>query len=107
MKTVKSTDLPPAILRFQELMCGCGNPELCWDWLLNYLEKVVAKQTKQFDNEVGTEYLAVYIVDTQCKMTNHGGSILHSWLTVDGQNALNWLRKNTAEYAADMVITYS
>lgn len=108
MELVKVKDIPKSILSFQELMCSCGQPEQCWEWLLSYLQKLASGTSGyQFDTKVPTEWLAVYIVHQHCGMTTHGGGILSSWLTPEGRKACDWLLVKGTEFAGNMVIDCS
>jgi len=97
---VNKDDLPQGIVEFDELLCGCGQPQICWDALYSYLQR-----TKFYCNtENPFELFFMYVVD-HLKLTEHGTSIYGAWLTQKGKEVLTWLDTNINK-AGDLIICY-
>jgi len=100
---VNIEDLPKSIVKFKELLCGCGQPAICWDYLHEFL-KTRDNDTPYKNTENALELFFMYVVDN-CGMTEHGTSIYGAWLTEEGKTALSWLNENT-DKLDDFVIGY-
>lgn len=101
---VNEENLPKSIILFDELLCGCGCPQICWELLHIYL---MCKNSSNNWLKLNRpfELFFAYVIDVHCKMTEHGTSIYGSWLTEEGKKALNWLDKNISK-VGNMVICY-
>ena len=100
---VNKEDLPEGVVQFDELMCGCGCPSMCWDALLAYLEKC-ASDDFYCHTDDPFEIFFMYVVDN-LKFTEHGTSIHGAWATDRGKEVLTWLQQNI-EQAGDLIICY-
>lgn len=88
---VNKEDLPEGIVDFSELLCGCGEPNLCWGALYNYLKFADVGQYQSADNAF--ELFFMYII-YHIKLTEHGTSIYGAWPTKKGKEVLYWLNDN-------------
>lgn len=97
---VNKEDLPKGIVEFSELLCGCGQPQKCWDALYEYL-----KNTNFYQNtENPFELFFMYVID-YLKFTEHGTSIYGAWMADKGKEVLVWLEQNI-DKAGDLVVCY-
>lgn len=99
---VNKEDLPEGIVEFSELLCGCGDPQICWTLLYLYLS---LKTIKQYQDEQDAARLFFVYVINHLKLTEHGTSIYGAWLTEKGKGVLEWLTKNVNR-AGDLVVCY-
>jgi len=95
--------LPPCLVKFHELLCGCDSPGKVYDVLLKYLERLSKDKTGS-GYKTAYELFFLYAVD-HCGITDHGTSIGYAWLTEDGKQALEFLRANI-DKMNEMVIMY-
>lgn len=87
---------PKKILDIKKMFCGCGNPDLAWLAIKNYLRqredfhsnKISYEETEKL--ETGKDYILAYLLD-YFGLTEHGGSVGGCWLTNDGKEILNYL----------------
>lgn len=91
--------LPESIREICECFCGCGSPEVAWQWILDYFTSL---ESKDFINrwrpgETGPEYIAVYLMG-HLDLTEHGTSVRGCWLTDKGKEALSFLREYGPEW---------
>ena len=100
---VNKEDLPKGIVEFDELMCGCGQPQICWNILFTYLEHC-ASEPFYHNTENPFELFFMYVVD-HLKLTEHGTSIYGAWVTDKGKEVLIWLRQNI-DKINDLIICY-
>ena len=97
---VDKEDLPEGVVEFSEMMCGCGQPQICWDSLYGYLQR-----TEFYcSTENPFELFFMYVMD-HVKFTEHGTSIYGAWPTDKGKEVLTWLKRNI-DKAGDLVICY-
>ena len=97
---VNKEDLPEGIVKFSELMCGCGQPFLCWQALYDYLKSTEFYHSTENPFELFFMYIINYI-----KLTEHGTSIYGAWLTKKGKEVLSWLEQNI-DKVDNLVICY-
>jgi hypothetical protein len=99
---VNKEDLPGGVVDFSELLCGCGEPGICWDALYDYLKFADAGQYQRADNAF--ELFFMYVI-SHIRLTEHGTSIYGAWLTKKGKEVLNWLHDNI-DRVDNLVICY-
>jgi hypothetical protein len=83
------------LLEIKKMICGCGNPDLVWDTIRDYL-----KEREDWANdriewkplETGKDYLLAYLMD-HFGLTEHGGSVGGAWLTIEGERTLRYLEE--------------
>jgi hypothetical protein len=97
---VNKEDLPEGIVKFQELLCGCGEPTKCWEALYDYL-----KSTELYHNTTNPFELFFMYIIYNLGFTEHGTSIYGSWCTQEGEEVLKWLEKNI-DKVDNLVICY-
>lgn len=100
---VTKEELPEGVVQFSELMCGCGQPILCWEELHKFLKKHTSKEP--YENTEEPLRLFFYYVINHLGFTEHGTSIYGAWATEKGKEVLAWLEKNI-DKVEDLVITY-
>lgn len=101
---VNVEDLPKGVVEFSELLCGCGQPYLCWNMLLEYLSRKDSENFYLKLNSARSLFFA-YIVENKLGFTEHGTSIYGAWITDKGKEVLQWLVENINKID-DMVICY-
>jgi hypothetical protein len=81
-------------------LCGCGNPDAAYQFLLDTLSAFDRSDSWEASCErirewwavgEGPGYLVLYFL-TNADLLEHGGSVGGSWLTPKGKDALNCLR---------------
>ncbi len=97
---VNKEDLPEGIVEFHEMICGCRQPQICWDILLVYL----LVTGSYYSTEEPFELFFIYVID-HLKFTEHGTSIYGAWITNKGKEVLAWLQQNI-DKAGDLVVCY-
>lgn len=93
--------LPDPICEIDNVFCGCGDPDLAWKWISDYLMMLLRREAVEdvtidpfeFKPESATEYIAVYLFD-HFKLTEHGTSIRVPWITSKGLIVLGFLLRN-------------
>lgn len=88
--------LPAPIAKLHDIMCGCGDPEAVWAWVLAYLTERNALDGG-WRPKTGTDYLAVYLLD-DLGLTEHGATIRVAWLTDTGRECLAFLEEHGASW---------
>ena len=78
--------LPDGMARLSRVFCGCVTKEATWGVMLAELERLDRSESK------GTDDLASSLCD-HLRLSEHGTSIRGGWLTPDGKEALEFLRK--------------
>lgn len=92
---ILSRTLMEKLLEIKKMICGCGNPDLVWATIRDYL-----KEREDWANdriewkplETGKDYLLAYLMD-HFGLTEHGGSVGGAWLTVEGERTLRYLEE--------------
>lgn len=91
--------LPDSIRDISACFCGCGSPDVAWQWVLDYLarhgDEDAAKRWTAA--ETGPEWIAVYLMD-HLDLTEHGTGIRGAWLTERGEEALAFLREHGPDW---------
>lgn len=92
--------LPYSIDRLNNLICGCGSPQLIWAWVLEYLQRLAAAD-RDFpvfmEPKTPGDWMLLYAVD-YAGMTEHGVGIRGGWITDEGREALEFLAKRGADW---------
>lgn len=88
--------LPAPVAKLHDIMCGCGDPEAVWAWVLAYLRGMDGR-VDAWKPETGPDYLAAYLLD-DLGLTEHGTTIRASWLTPLGRQTLAFLEENGADW---------
>ena len=100
---VNKEDLPEGIVEFSELLCGCGDPQICWEYLHKYLQIKAAKEFYiKTDNPC--QLFFMYAIE-HLKFTEHGSIINGAWITGNGRKVLMWLKENVNK-SGDLVVCY-
>lgn len=89
----RAKDLPRGILKFSEILCGCGRPIDCWKWLHEYLRFAGNDSHYYGSNCTPQELLCIYLC-AYIGLTEHGTAIFGAWLSEDGEECLKWLDNN-------------
>lgn len=82
-------------------LCGCGNPDVVVDAMLDYLTRVEAgpqawgENPQIRDDHHLADLLLAYLADNR-HLTEHGGGIYGVWLTHEGKRWLE-LARSTAD----------
>ena len=90
--------LPNCIAALDDLSCGCGQPELFYQAVIELLEYY--GQSERIPGWVYEEkhrYFVANVLD-HLELTEHGSSIGGAWLTDAGREALAFLREWGADW---------
>jgi hypothetical protein len=93
------TNIPGGIKKLFGMFCGCGQPDAAWNAVLTELKRChhnhLAESLSEhiYPPETGEWYVMAYVLE-HCDLTEHGGSVGGSWLTPDGQDAMDFLEKH-------------
>jgi hypothetical protein len=88
--------VPDGIAKLADVFCGCGAPEKAWKAVLAELERLKdrAERRDGIEPPRGNDHwwVLAYLLD-HFELTEHGVSVSYAWLTLEGEEALTWLRK--------------
>ena len=93
--TIEEADLPfpDGMRELSALCCGCGDPTIFWQCVLDALER--ANDPKRYWDQLHKDrglYFAVSVLDC-LGFTDHGSSIAGAWLSPSGEEVLRFLRR--------------
>ena len=75
-------------------ICGCGTPEVCYEWLIEYLTDLEEHNWDKYDYD-SPEWKYVQIINRfleQLDLVEHGTTCRCSWLTEKGRKVLETLK---------------
>lgn len=89
--------LPKSMCDLSDTFCGCGDPELAYQWISDYLTRISNQNTSYKVPTTGPEYIAIYLMD-HLGFTEHGSTIHGSWLTDRGKEVLEFISNNGTDW---------
>lgn len=93
--------LPDGIMKLSRTMCGCGEPDLAWQWILDFLKRKNDKEGNWYwAPDSGGDLIAIYLMD-HLGLTEHGTSVNGGWLTSEGEKALAFLVEHGIRWQDD------
>jgi hypothetical protein len=87
--------VPDGVAAICNVMCGCGNPEVAWQAIRNYLDMTSGDKDHWYDAATGEQWMFIYLMD-HLGLTEHGGGVRGAWITKKGEEVLLFLETHGA-----------